>query len=358
MAGEKTEKPTPKRREEARNKGTIGRSQDLSGAAVLMIGLLTLGIYGPALAEQMGAAMRTSLTAGANSDAVVQHNTIGDLLLGVLTPSFVALLPIIGACALAAILINLGQVGIKLKKEAAKPDIKRLNPITGAKNLFGPNALVETLKGVFKIGIVGVVVLMALLPQLAELASLVGITPLELTGEMNRQIYSIAMRAAVVYLLIGIADYFYQRWRTEKSLRMDKQEIKDEAKNMDLPAEVKAAIRRRQMEASRARMMADIPTADVVVTNPTHFAVALRYDPSSSAPVVVAKGMDHLAARIRDAATEAGVPLVPDPPLARALYRTVEVGQEIPEDLFEAVAAVLAHVYRLARRNPLAAAGA
>ena len=135
---------------------------------------------------------------------------------------------------------------------------------------------------------------------------------------------------------------------------MSKQEVKDEARNAELAPEIKGEIRRRQMSQARARMMADVPTADVVVTNPTHYAVALRYDGESAAPVVVAKGMDHLAARIRELATEAGVPLVPDPPLARSLHNSVEVGQEIPEELFEAVAAVLAHVYRLAGRRAIA----
>ena len=353
MAGEKTEKPTPKRREEARKKGTIARSQDLNGAVVLLAGIIVLGMTGPNIAEKLAAGMRTSLQAGAVSDVVQQH-TIGSLVLGVLTPTMVALLPVILACAAAAVLVNLGQVGVRPKTEAIKPDIKRLNPIQGAKNVFGLNAIVETGKGILKIGVVGAVVLMALLPKLPEFGGLVGISPLELSGQIADQIRSIALRAAIVYLIIGILDYFYQRWRTEKSLKMDKQEVKDEAKNQDLPAEVKGAIRRRQMEAVRARMMADIPTADVVVTNPTHYAVALRYGADSAAPVVVAKGMDHLAAKIREQATAAGVPLVPDPPLARALYRTVDVGREIPEDLFEAVAAVLAHVYRLAGRRAVA----
>ncbi|MEI2702428.1 MAG: flagellar biosynthesis protein FlhB [Baekduia sp.] len=350
MAGEKTEKATPKRREEARQKGTVARSQDLNGAVVLLAGLIVLGMTGPMIAERLASGMRTSLSAGATADVVQQH-TVFNLVGSVMGPAMIAMLPLIGACALAAILVNLGQVGVKPATQALKPDLKRLDPVQGTKNVFGINAVVETGKGIIKIGVVGAVVLMALLPRLSELAGLVGISPLELSSEMARQIRSIAMRAAIVYLIIGILDFFYQRWRTEKSLKMDKQEVKDEAKNMDLPPEVKAAIRRRQMEAARARMMADIPLADVVVTNPTHYAVALKYEAGSAAPIVVAKGMDHLAAKIREIAQEAGVPIVPDPPLARALHRMVEVGREIPEDLFEAVAAVLAHVYRLAGRR-------
>jgi len=353
VAGEKTEKPTAKRRDEARRKGTVARSQDLNGAAVLLVGLLTLGVLGPTIALRLSEAMRGALIQGANPE-VVSLNTVGRVILDAITPVFIALTPVIFACAVAAVVINLVQVGFKPATEAAKPDPKRMNPITGAKNLFGPNALVETGKGVLKIGVVATVVLMALLPQVAELAGLVGISPIELSTEMAEQIRAIGIRAGIVYFIIGILDYFYQRYRTEKSLKMDKQEVKDEAKNQDLPPEVKSALRRRQMQAARARMMADIPEADVVVTNPTHFAVALKYESGSSAPIVVAKGMDHLAAKIREIASEAGVPIVPDPPLARALHRTVEVGQEIPEDLFEAVATVLAHVYRLAGRRRVA----
>lgn len=354
MAGEKTEKPTAKRRDEARKKGTVSRSQDLNGATVLLVGIVVLGMVGPELGQRLAEGMRGSLSQAALSDPV-QLNTVGGVILGVLTPAMVGLLPVIFACAVAAIVINVAQIGFKPATQALKPDPKRMNPITGAKNLFGPNALVETAKGVIKILVVGTVVLMALLPQLPELAGLVGISPIELSAAMASQIRSIGIRAGVVYMIIGLLDYFYQRYRTEKSLKMDKQEVKDEAKGQDLPAEVKSALRRRQMQQARQRMMADVPMADVVVTNPTHYAVALKYEAGASAPIVVAKGMDHLAAKIREAAEEAGVPLVPDPPLARALHKMVEVGQEIPEDLFEAVAAVLAHVYRVARRNPLVA---
>lgn len=353
MAGEKTEKPTAKRRDEARKKGTVARSQDLNGAAVMLVGLVMLGMFGSKITDGLTESMRGTL-ALSESPEVVSLNSVGGVILGAITPAFIALLPVIFGCAVAAVVINIVQVGFKPATQAAKPDPKRMNPITGAKNLFGPNGLVEAGKGILKIAVVATVVLMALLPQIAQLAGLVGISPVELSAEMARQIRSIAMRAAIVYMIIGILDYFYQRYRTEKSLKMDKQEVKDEAKNQDLPAEVKSALRRRQMQAARARMMADIPDADVVVTNPTHYAVALKYETGSSAPIVVAKGMDHLAAKIREAATEAGVPIVPDPPLARALHRMVEVGQEIPEDLFEAVATVLAHVYRLAGRRRVA----
>jgi flagellar biosynthetic protein FlhB len=155
----------------------------------------------------------------------------------------------------------------------------------------------------------------------------------------------------MAYLVIGAIDYAYQKHRTEKSMKMDKQEVKEEHKSTELPPEVRGAMRRRQMQAARARMMADVPQADVVVTNPTHFAVALRYDPAKSAPEVVAKGSDILAKRIKEIAREADVPVIADPPLARSLHASVEVGQQIPEEMFQAVAQLLAFVYRTARRR-------
>lgn len=347
MAGEKTEKPTAKRRDEARKKGTVARSQDLNGAAVMLVGLVMLGMFGSKITDGLTESMRGTL-ALSESPEVVSLNSVGGVILGAITPAFVALLPVIFGCAVAAVVINIVQVGFKPATQAAKPDPKRMNPITGAKNLFGPNGLVEAGKGILKIAVVATVVLMALLPQIAQLAGLVGISPVELSAEMARQIRSIAMRAAIVYMIIGILDYFYQRYRTEKSLKMDKQEVKDEAKNQDLPAEVKSALRRRQMQAARARMMADIPDADVVVTNPTHYAVALKYDEARmGAPRVVAKGADILAMTIRDTARAAQVPVLQAPVLARALYAHAEVDREIPTALFAAVAQVLAYVYQL-----------
>jgi flagellar biosynthetic protein FlhB len=184
-----------------------------------------------------------------------------------------------------------------------------------------------------------------------ELGALVGMSAHELGAKLAGMVHGIAIRAAVAYLLVGFADYAWQRYQHEKGLRMDKQEVKEEFKSHQLPAEVRMAQRRRANELARARMMAAVPDADVVVTNPTHFSVALKYDGSMQAPTVVAKGQDLIALRIRELAAEGGVPVVPDPPLARSLHASVEVGQQIPEELFQAVAQVLAHVYRLAGRR-------
>jgi flagellar biosynthesis protein FlhB len=355
MAGERTEKATPKKREEARKKGQVARSADLSGAVVLLVGLFAVGVTGPAMAQRMGDAMRTALTLGAQPD-VVSVSSIGQIFADAGTQVALAVAPVAIACALAAFVVSAGQVGLRPMPGALKPDPKRLNPMQGAKNIFGPNALFETGKNLVKVGVVATVVLAALLPNITQMAALVGMSPIELAARLSHDVRGIAMRAAGAYLLIGIVDLVYQRYRHAKQLKMDKQEVRDEQKNQALPAEVRGAMRRRQMANARARMMAAVPEADVVVTNPTHFSVALKYDGSSPAPQVIAKGKDLIALRIREIAAEHDIPVVPDPPLARSLHASVEVGQQIPEELFHAVAQVLAFVYRAAGRRRLTAA--
>ena len=202
----------------------------------------------------------------------------------------------------------------------------------------------------------GAIAALALFPKLDELASLVGTPPADLIPQIAGIVMTIAQRSAIAYLFIAAADFIWQRYRHEKQLRMDHEEIKQEFKQQGLPAEIKSAQRRRAMELSRARMMDAVPSADVIVTNPTHYSVALKYDSGSAAPIVVAKGVDNLAFKIREAAKDAGVMIVPDPPLARTLYANVEIGRQIPEDLFHTVAQLLAYVYRVAgARRALAA---
>jgi flagellar biosynthesis protein FlhB len=351
MAGEKTEKATPKKRAEARKRGQVPRSQDLQGAVVLLVGIIALGATGPALVEQMASAMRTAIRQTTSPD-LVSTEGIGLLLGSAAKATALAVAPIALACMAAGVVASVAQVGFKPSTHALKPDPKRLNPIAGAKNIFGPSALVETGKSILKIAVVAVIVAVALLPRLPEFGAMVGLSPMEFGTTLSSSIGAIVKRAAFAYLFIGVADFFWQRHRHEKSMRMDKQEVKDEAKEQQLPPEVRATMRRRQMEAARKRMMADVPTADVVVTNPTHFSVALRYDPKrADAPEVVAKGRGHIALRIRELAREHGVPVVPDPPLARGLHAAVELGHQIPEEFFGAVAAVLAFVYRAAGQS-------
>jgi flagellar biosynthesis protein FlhB len=354
MAGEKTEKATPKKRREAREKGQVARSIDLQGAVVLFAGIVAIGSAGPGLVQRMGDVMRGAIVQ-ISDPGIVSKQGIGLLMMSAGKAAALAVAPIALACMLAGVAASVGMVGFRPSGKALKPDFRRINPLSGAKNLFGPNALVETGKSIAKVGVVAAIVAVALLPRLPEFGGMVGLSPTDFGAILATDMGSLVKRAAFAYLFIGLADFAWQKRRTEKSMRMDKQEVSDEHKNQNLPAEVRSMIRRRQIEASRKRMMADVPTADVVVTNPTHYSVALRYDTSrADAPEVVAKGKGIIALRIRELAAEHGVPVIPDPPLARGLYASVEIGHLIPEEFFGAVAAVLAFVYRTAARRAAA----
>jgi flagellar biosynthetic protein FlhB len=351
MSDDKTEEATPKRLDEARQKGQVARSTDLNGAVVLLVGLSVLALMGPRMADDLKTMMVDGLALAGDPGAMdSQEDAValgGELLLW-----FGKLLaPLAFAIAVAAVVVNLGQVGIKLTPKALKPDMKRLDPISGFKNVFGPNSIVEGVKSLAKLSVVAAVVAVAVLPRIDEIATTTGMDPQVLLATMGSDVRGIAIRAAAVYLVIGAVDVFWQRHRHAKQMRMSLQDVKMEHKQEELPPEVRAQMRRRQQEASRGRMIAAVPDADVVIMNPTHFAVALKYDPANVAPTVLAKGQDLVALRMREVAEEHGVHVTVNPPLARALHRQVEVGHAIPEDLFQAVAEVLAYVYRTNRRR-------
>jgi flagellar biosynthetic protein FlhB len=347
---DKTEKATPKRQREAREKGQVAKSMDLGGAGVLLAGLVAIGSFGPKIVESLEQNLAHSLRLAATPN-VASGAGLGKILHDTWGVAIGAILPIVATCALAALVMMAAQVGLKITPKAIKPDFKKMNPMSNAKNTFGPNALVELVKNIAKVSTVGIVVWVVLKPQVDDVGTLVGLEPAALGNTLLTATMKIAKAAAAAYFVIGVADYTWQKHKLDKSLKMDKQEIKEEYKSSELPPEVRMAMKRRQMMASRARMMAAIPDADVVVTNPTHYAVALKYNPDSMAPEVVAKGMDLVAKKIREMAAEHGVAVIPDPPLARALHASCEVGEHIPEEMYEAVAAVLAFVYRTAKRR-------
>jgi flagellar biosynthesis protein FlhB len=350
MAADKTEKATPKKRAEARKQGQVARSADLNGALVMLVGVLGVGAMGAGIAARLGDLMSTTLRRTADP-SIVDRKGLGPILSDAGLDVLRCVGPIALACCLTGVVLSVLQVGFKPSLKALKPDPKRLNPLTGAKNIFGKNMPVEAAKSLAKLVAVGGIVALTLQPRIAQMGAMVGVAPATIGSSLAGLVKQIAIRAAAVYLLIGVLDFAWQRRRLSKSLMMDKQEVREEQKSHQLPPEVRAAMRRRQLAAARARMMQSVPTADVVVTNPTHFSVALKYDPAHAAPQVVAKGQDLVALRIRELAAEHGVPVVPDPPLARALHASVDIGRQIPEELFHGVAQVLAFVYRSAARR-------
>jgi flagellar biosynthetic protein FlhB len=353
---DKTEKATPKRRTEARKKGQAAHSTDLTGALVLTAGLIAILALGPGVVSGASNVMRAAFQQIAHPNLVLSGAGLNGLFQLALQTMLSTAAPIAGICMAAGVGANVAQVGFRPTFAAVKPNFKKINPVTGAKNIFGKRIAFELGKSLAKVAAVGVVVALALIPAITNLSTSVGTPPGALGVMINSGAMGIAERAALAYLLIGIIDLIWQRRKHSKDLKMTKQEVKEESKQANLPPEVRSALRRRQIQAARARMMAAVPQADVVVTNPTHFAVALSYDGSKPAPIVVAKGQDLVARQIRRIAEENDVPIVPDPPLARSLHASVELGQMIPAELYAAVAQVLAFVYRMAGRRKAASA--
>jgi len=351
---QRTEEATPRRREEAREKGQVALSAEMTAAIGLVAGLGALLVGGGRLVGTLGDLVVETVgemsPIGRTELSVPQAAGILRHSLESVVPSLaMVVLPAIACVALAAFV----QVGFRIAPEAVEPDPSKIDPVKGMGRLFGMRSLMRTgLAGlkVLAISVVVAVIAWKHVPDVVRLGS-GELGPL-LLG-LGHIALSCTTGALVTILLLGLIDLVFQRYQHEKDLRMTKQEVKDENRLTEGDPHVRARVRQLQREMATRRMMADVPKATVVVTNPTHFAVALKYERDESgrstqrAPVVVAKGADHLAKRIREVATEAKVQLFEDPPLARALYAKVDVGREIPEELYTAVATVLGHVYRL-----------
>jgi flagellar biosynthetic protein FlhB len=349
-SAERTERATPKRRQEARRKGQIARSAEVNTAFVLLGTVLALAVLGPRILASLENVLREGLATAADPRNA-SRSAVGPVLRTNLRAVAAAVAPIALAALAAGLFASVLQVRPRLTPAALRPSFRKLNPLTGMKRVFGVAALVECGKAVAKTLVVGAVTFFAVWPQLQSLGALVGLSPAALPSFAGGMVLHIAIRAVLALLVLAAVDFVWQRHRLETSLRMTRQEVKQEARQSDLAPEVRTQLRRRQLEFARRRMMAEVPTADVVVTNPTHYAVALRYDGSRPAPEVVARGADLVAAAIRDLAREHGVPVLSNPPLARALYHDVDLGQTIPDRFFAAVAEVLAFVYRTSGRR-------
>jgi flagellar biosynthesis protein FlhB len=281
----------------------------------------------------------------------VNSSSIADQALGALGQIGANVAPVLGGVMLIVIAVNIAQVGLILSPTRIQPNLAALNPFRGIGKILGRGqGPIHLLMNIVKVVLVGLVAYSAIGDRLGEIISVQRLTFLQSFGIGAQIVFNIGMRVGFLLLLLAIFDYVNQRQRVEQSLRMTKQEVKDEMRRMDGDPMIKQ--RRRQIAIARAkeRLKKEVPTADVVVTNPTHFAVALKYDPSMHAPKLVAKGADFLAQRIRELAIEAGVPIVERAPLARAIYRMVDVGDEIPEQFYSAVAEILAYVYELNRK--------
>lgn len=347
--GEKTEPATPKKLEKAREEGQTAKSQDLNTAILLFVLFTCVKLFGGFMLERIfdmfrffysgiGEYSREEFTI-IRAEGLFQHG---------LQEIFVTILPILVLAVLGAFVVNVVQVKWKITLKPLMPKPSKINPISGLKRMFSKDKLFELLKAVVKVGILFYVVYDSLKD---EWGLVVNIYQLDLWSAITLivdTILDISFKISAVFLIIAFADWKYQKHKFSTDMKMTKQEVKEEYKNAEGNPQIKGQIKRKMQEASRRRMMQELPQADVVITNPTHLAVALKYDKEEAeAPIVIAKGADYLAARIKEIARENRVEIVENKPLARMLYHNVELGEQIPPELYQMVAEILAYVYGL-----------
>lgn len=355
--GQKTEKATPRRRKEAREKGNVLRSTDVNTAAILLAifaalkflgGTLTGNLAG-ILVEWIGSAASWSepLTIGAAADAM--SRAIWQLLN--------AAAPLLAVAFLVAVAVNVAQVGFLLSTKSLGVKFSRINPMEGFKRIFSVRSVAELVKAIIKVAALGYVAYSQYRGAMATMNGLVMLDVVQGAVVIVDLCMNVAFQMAMVLVAVAAADYFYQWWVRERDLRMTKEEVKQEFKQMEGDPQVKGRIRQKQRQMGMRRMMQAIPSASVVITNPTHYAIALRYTQGlDDAPVVVAKGKDFVAQKIKEEARRCGVQMVENRPLAQALYVFCEIGDRVPQDMYQAVAEVLAAVYRM--KNPVRAQAA
>lgn len=347
---EKTEQPSSKKLEDARKKGQVAKSIEVNSLAIVVTGLITIFFLQSYIGQRV-----SSFSINIFNSLDVLPNKLSllpNLAFDWFMFFFSVMAPIMTAILIVGLASNIAQVGFKLSPEALQPKFSKLNPISGIKRIFSSRSLVEILKTVLKFFVIALFTYLILSDLIIASAYLDNLNPSEVIIFMLDNAFSLLWKIALLYAVIAAIDFVYQRYKFRKDMMMTKQEVKEEMKQLEGDPTVKGRIRKMQMQAAQQRMMANLPTADVVITNPTHYAVALKYDMTKdSAPEVIAKGVDLLAQRIKKVAAEHNIPLHEDRELARALYKMCDVGDKIPPSLFKAVAQVLAYVYSLKKKK-------
>lgn len=361
--GERTEAPTGRRLSQARNDGQIPKSPELGATIDLVGGLLMLALFGAWLVQGLAELMRHLLDGGVapwgggstgetGAGVLRSADDIGPMLWWALKQGGAVVVPFLGGMFVIAYLAQFLQVGWLLTLNPLVPKFSRLNPAAGMKRLFSKRNVVKTILNSLKLCALGFVAYSIAMRNLAAITTIPLLDVFPAMALMGSIVMDLCIWLLAVMLIIALADYSYQRWQHTNDLKMTKQQIKDEYRSMEGDMETKGRRLRLARQMALQRVQQTVPKADVVITNPTHFSVALEYDPKTmSSPRVVAKGVDYMAFRIREIATANGIPIVEKPPLARALYAEVAVGKQISPEFFEAVAEVLAYVYRLENRK-------
>ena len=347
---EKTEAPTEKKRRESREEGQVAFSKELSSAALLAGIVLILVATSPIILDAMEQLMTQIFQELAQGEELSIDGIfiLSEEILSIILPAFA---PFVAVIILVGIFSSVLQVGVQVTFKAITPKFNKISPLTGLKRLFSSQSLADFLKSMAKLIIVGFVGYLTYIDKITDLNGLSVLSPGSILNYNFTVVAEVAGKIVLALIAIAIFDYFYQRWHHEQQMMMTKQEVKDETKQTEGDPQLKARIRQIQREMSNARMMQEVPKADAVIVNPTHFSVAILYDREiMTAPEVTAKGADHLALRMRTVARENNVPILERPELARDLYANVEIGDDIPERFYKAIAEILAFVYRLRKR--------
>lgn len=347
---EKTEEATPQRRDEFRKQGQVAQTRELSSALALFGLAMLMYFMGKLFVEQFFAIYQDLY--GSQILETIKSGNVMPALIYSLKKIFILSVPVYIILFAFGLFSTVVQIGFLFTGETLQPNLKKINPLEGFKRMFSLKAVVEGIKAVFKFSLVAIVIYFVLKDELSVIPKLLFAETTQIFYYVGTLVFKTVVSIASLMVVLAGLDYMFQRFDLEKQMRMSKQEVKEEVKSREGDPLIKARIRKIQKEMANRRMMNEVPKADVIITNPTHLAIAIKYDPAKfAAPIILAKGADHMAKKIRELATENDIPIVENKPLARTIFKTLEVGQQIPRELFEAVAEVLAYVFRLKRKR-------
>ena len=348
---EKTEQPTSKRRREARERGSVLQSKEIATVVMLLGVFFMMRLLMPFIYRNVRAYLRFVLDGiGEEPASILSYSLFASTVITFLKCS----LPLLLSSMVLGILAYGIQTRFNITFKALKPKFSKLNPLNGIKKMFSLKSVLELIKNLIKIALLGVLLYNLIKDDIVQVARMIDMPPLNAYVQLLQMAFQLVLKTCMAFTVIAFFDYLYQRWDYEKELKMTKQEVKDEYKQTEGNPEIKGRIRRIQRQMALSRMMQKVPEADVIVRNPTHFAVALKYDPDKyGAPVVLAKGQDELALRIVRVGEEHGVYVIENRPLARALYASCELDREIPAEFYGAVAEILVYIYRQSHREDM-----
>lgn len=346
--GEKTEAATPRKKEKAREEGQVAKSQEVNTAFLLIAAFVALRVFGLYIFNSISGLFHYAFSYISNPTDILNENTFNRYMFTLLTRVLIIVMPMLMVALGVGLVINIVQVGWHPTTKPLTPKLSKLNPINGFKKIFSTRALMDLLKSLLKLAVISIVIYNTVRGEIQTLAMYIGLEMITSLAMIADLAIRVGINVGVLFLFIALIDFIYQRYKHAKDLRMSKYEVKQEYKDIEGNPLIKGKIKQKMREVSMRRMMQDVPGADVIITNPTHFAVALKYDAmKGTAPTVVAKGADFLAMKIKEVAAAHNVVIVENKPLARALYATVDIGKEIPPELYATVAEVLAYVYKM-----------